>query len=61
MIVSDHKRIIETPENDDLDNAYIGWCDTTGSFICYVRTKTLESLEVIEEISVIPNEQWDID
>ena len=58
MIVSDCKRIIETPGEFDIDNAFIGWCDTTGSFINYVDTKELEKLEVIKEYKPIPEEKW---
>ena len=57
MIVSDKKRIIETPDNDKL-NGIIGWCDTTGSFILY---RDLTGLEVIKEYDVIANEQWGIE
>ena len=56
MIVSDKKRIIETPDNDDL-NGIIGWCDTTGSFILY---RSLDDLPVLEEITVKENEMWDM-
>ena len=55
MIVSDKKRIIETPDDDTL-NGVIGWCDTTGSFILY---RNLNGLPVINEISVNENEMWD--
>ena len=59
MIVSDRKRIIETPGDFDIDNAFIGWCDTTGSFINYVETKELEKLEVTKEYIHITEEKWD--
>lgn len=58
MIVSDCKQIVETPGEFDIDNAFIGWCDTTGSFINYVDTKELEKLEVTREYTPIPEEKW---
>lgn len=56
MIVSDKKRIIETPDNDNL-NGIIGWCDTVGAFIVYPENG-LDGLEVIKEIEVSPDETW---
>lgn len=56
MLVSDWNRIIETPDNDEL-NGIIGWCDSAGGCILYVDD--LDGLEVIEEIPVVENEQWD--
>lgn len=65
MIVSDRKRIIETASEEEveryLDLAVIGWCDTVGSFICYVETEQLEQMPVIKEIEVAENERWDED
>ena len=58
MIVSDCKRIVETPGEFNIDNAFIGWCDTTRSFINYVNTKELEKLEIIKEYIPIPEEKW---
>ena len=58
MIVSDCKRIIETPGEFNIDSAFIGWCDTTGSFINYVDTKELEKLEITKEYKPIPEEKW---
>lgn len=59
MIVSDRNRIIETEEMD-LKNAIIGWCDTTGSFINYVDSKTLNMLNIIKEYEPISEEKWEI-
>lgn len=56
MIVSDKKRIIETPDDDSLDGI-IGWCDTTGSFILY---RSLEGLTILKEYKVNEDEQWDM-
>ena len=56
MIVSDWKRIIETKDNDKLDGV-VGYCDTVGGFILYVDS--LDGLEVVEEIPVVDDEQWD--
>ena len=55
MIVSDKKKIIETPDDDTL-NGVIGWCDTTGSFILY---RNLDGLPILNEIPIIENEMWD--
>lgn len=45
MIVSDWKRIIETPDNDEL-NGIIDFCDEVGGFILYVDN--LDGLEVLK-------------
>lgn len=58
MLVSDYKRIVEIAEERDLDNAIIGFCDTTGSFINYVPTKVLNTLDIIKEYLPIPEESW---
>lgn len=58
MIVSDCKRIIETPGDYDLDNAFIGYCDTVGAFINYVDTEVLNKLEVTKEYIPISEEKW---
>lgn len=62
MIVSDKHRIIETIDEEEveqyLDLAYIDYCDTTSSLICYVTTEQLKQMPVIKEIKVAENELW---
>lgn len=64
MIISDKKRIIEitdTKETEKFFNnaiTYIGWCDTTNSFICYVTTNQLNKFNAVNEIKVDENETW---